>query len=99
MFAPLAGCCPLATSLALSSHRCQSPNNVTLVLINQPLLISISKNIRYYLIKSTMIGMPFWTQAIPFVYELRALLDWSCTATTLSLFDWFKLEDINASLF
>ena len=33
------------------------------------------------------------------MYELRALLDWSCTATTLSLFDWFKLEDINASLF
>lgn len=38
-------------------------------------------------------------QAIPFVYELRALLDWSCTATTLSLFDWFKLEDINTSLY
>ena len=42
---------------------------------------------------------PAAAQAIPFVYELRALLDWSCTATTLSLFDWFKLEDISASLF
>ena len=25
--------------------------------------------------------------------------DWSCTATTLSLFDWFKLEDIRTSLY
>ena len=37
--------------------------------------------------------------AVPFVYELRALLDWSCTATTLTLFDWLKLEDIHTSLF
>ena len=37
--------------------------------------------------------------AVPFLYELRALLDWSCTATTLSLFDWLKLEDIHTSLF
>jgi hypothetical protein len=38
-------------------------------------------------------------QAIPFLYELRELLDWSCTATTLQLFDWLKLEDISISLF
>ena len=25
--------------------------------------------------------------------------DWSCTATTVSLFDWFKLEDIRTSLY
>ena len=37
--------------------------------------------------------------AVPFLYELRALLDWSCTATTLTLFDWLKLEDIHTSLF
>lgn len=37
--------------------------------------------------------------AIPFLYELRELLDWSCTATCLTLFDWLKLEDINTSLF
>lgn len=37
--------------------------------------------------------------AVPFIYELRALLDWSCTPTTLTLFDWLKLEDINVSLF
>lgn len=38
-------------------------------------------------------------QAIPFLYELRELLDWSCTATSLTLFDWLKLEDISISLF
>lgn len=37
--------------------------------------------------------------AIPFVYELRQLLDWSCTPTTLTFMDWLKLEDINTSLF
>ncbi|KAK9858804.1 hypothetical protein WJX84_000839, partial [Apatococcus fuscideae] len=37
--------------------------------------------------------------AIPFLYELRAILDWACTPTTLRLNDWFKLEDINISLY
>jgi len=27
------------------------------------------------------------------------VLDWSCTPTCLTLFDWLKLEDINTSLF
>ena len=36
--------------------------------------------------------------SIPFLYELRALLDWTCTPTTLSLYDYFKLEDINMGL-
>lgn len=26
--------------------------------------------------------------ALPFVYELRQLLDWACTPTTLMLMDW-----------
>lgn len=38
-------------------------------------------------------------QAIPFLYELRALLDWTCTATTLSWYNWLKLEDVHASLY
>lgn len=38
-------------------------------------------------------------QGIPFLYELRALLDWTCTATTLTWYNWLKLEDIRASLF
>jgi hypothetical protein len=38
-------------------------------------------------------------KAIPFLYELRTILDWLCTATTLDLFETFKLEDIYATLF
>ena len=38
-------------------------------------------------------------QAIPFLYELRMLLDWSCTATTLQLGEWYRMEDISGQLF
>lgn len=38
-------------------------------------------------------------RGIPFLYELKALLDWSVTPTTLTLVDWLKLEDIRASLY
>ncbi|XP_047959723.1 piezo-type mechanosensitive ion channel homolog isoform X1 [Salvia hispanica] len=38
-------------------------------------------------------------RALPFLYELRCVLDWSCTATSLTMYDWLKLEDINASLY
>jgi len=34
--------------------------------------------------------------AIPFVFELRQLLDFACTPTTLQLWDWFKLEDVSS---
>eukprot|EP00798_Chlamydomonas_sp_ICE-L_P012051 gene12051-15156_t len=37
--------------------------------------------------------------AVPFLYELRELLDWTCTATTLDWYDWLKLQDIRSSLF
>lgn len=39
------------------------------------------------------------SQVIPFLYELRMLLDWSCTATTLHLGEWYRLEDISGQLF
>lgn len=39
------------------------------------------------------------SQAVPFLYELRALLDWTCSATSLNWYQWLKLEDIRASLF
>ncbi|XP_039043790.1 piezo-type mechanosensitive ion channel homolog [Hibiscus syriacus] len=39
----------------------------------------------------------YW--ALPFLYELRCVLDWSCTTTSLTMYDWLKLEDINGSLF
>ncbi|KAL8153056.1 hypothetical protein V2J09_010816 [Rumex salicifolius] len=38
-------------------------------------------------------------RALPFLYELRCVLDWSCTNTSLTMYDWLKLEDINASLY
>jgi hypothetical protein len=38
-------------------------------------------------------------RSLPFLYELRMLLDWACTPTTLYLGDWIKLEDIYSGLF
>ncbi|WOH04528.1 hypothetical protein DCAR_0623937 [Daucus carota subsp. sativus] len=38
-------------------------------------------------------------RALPFLYELRCVLDWSCTSTSLTMYDWLKLEDIYSSLF
>uniref|UniRef100_A0A6B2KXL2 Uncharacterized protein n=1 Tax=Arcella intermedia TaxID=1963864 RepID=A0A6B2KXL2_9EUKA len=36
---------------------------------------------------------------IPFLYELRTLLDWAITPTTLTSYEWLKFEDIYAELF
>ena len=30
-------------------------------------------------------------RAIPFLYELRCVLDWSCTTTSLTMYDWLKV--------
>ncbi|XP_031574449.1 piezo-type mechanosensitive ion channel component 2-like [Actinia tenebrosa] len=38
-------------------------------------------------------------QAIPFLLELRSVLDWACTDTTLSLYHWLKMEDIYANIY
>ncbi|KAG0452569.1 hypothetical protein HPP92_025233 [Vanilla planifolia] len=46
----------------------------------------------------TFLGFRLY-RALPFLYELRCVLDWSCTSTSLTMYDWLKLEDINASLF
>ncbi|EGD80710.1 hypothetical protein PTSG_01300 [Salpingoeca rosetta] len=50
---------------------------------------------------STLFGFVVFQvyRAIPFMHELRMLLDWSCTATTLHLNDWYRVEDINGQLF
>ena len=37
--------------------------------------------------------------SVPFMYELRVLLDYACTDSSLDLFDWLKLENINRDLF
>eukprot|EP01080_Neovahlkampfia_damariscottae_P010191 gene10191-2610_t len=36
---------------------------------------------------------------IPFIYELKMLLDWSLTPTSLTWYYWMKLEDIHATIF
>ncbi len=38
-------------------------------------------------------------RAVPFLCEVRMLMDWTCTSTTLELDSWFKLEDIYGQLF
>jgi hypothetical protein len=38
-------------------------------------------------------------RAIPFVFELRTLLDWICTDTVLYFPQWLKFEDIYATFF
>lgn len=32
-------------------------------------------------------------RALPFLYELRCVLDWSCTSTSLTMYDWLKVSD------
>ena len=36
---------------------------------------------------------------IPLLPELREVMDWSFTDTTLSLFNWFRVQEIYAQLF
>lgn len=33
-------------------------------------------------------------RALPFLYELRCVLDWSCTTTSLTMYDWLKVGSI-----
>ena len=38
-------------------------------------------------------------RGIPFLYEIRTLMDWTFTSTSLKLFQWFKFEEIYSSLY
>lgn len=34
-------------------------------------------------------------RALPFLYELRCVLDWSCASTSLTMYDWLKVSRFN----
>lgn len=36
---------------------------------------------------------------LPFLFELRALMDWIWTETSMPLFEWLKMEDIFANIY
>lgn len=36
---------------------------------------------------------------IPFLMELRTLMDWVWTDTSMTLFDWLKMEDIFQNIY
>ncbi|PNH02555.1 Protein PIEZO, partial [Tetrabaena socialis] len=37
--------------------------------------------------------------SLPFLFEIRTLLDWTATTTSLDFYSWLKVEDIRSSLF
>ncbi|XP_050458271.1 piezo-type mechanosensitive ion channel component isoform X5 [Cataglyphis hispanica] len=47
--------------------------------------------INYVLFKGFML--------VPFLFELRAVMDWIWTDTSMTVMDWFKMEDIFASIY
>jgi hypothetical protein len=42
-------------------------------------------------------GKALWN--IPFIFELKVLMDWTILPTSLDIWQWFKLEDIHGLLF
>lgn len=81
-------------------------NNFGLVII-QDARLSVGGNgfylppirvlVRKWPVKLVFILISF--QAIPFLLELRSVLDWVCTDTTLTLYHWLKMEDIYANIY
>lgn len=36
---------------------------------------------------------------VPFLFEIRTIMDWIWTDTSMTIFDWLKMEDIFANIF
>ena len=75
-------------------------------------LVLASQQIRFGLPSFTKISFPLMRhissyssgafkvyRGAPFLFEVRTLIDWTFTKTTLNIYQWFKLEDIHAQLF
>ena len=75
-------------------------------------MIFASQQIRYGLPSFTKVSFPLMRhvssvssglfkvyRGAPFLFEIRTILDWTFTKTSLNLFQWFKFEDIHAKLF
>ncbi|GBG87247.1 hypothetical protein CBR_g45306 [Chara braunii] len=77
-------------SLALSALQLKYGHPTNSVRCGQFLMRKVSR--------LNWIGFSIY-RGLPFVFELRSVLDWACTTTSLPLYDWLKLEDIYASLF
>ena len=75
-------------SLAVSSWQMQK---------GHPKATSGNILLRHYNTLSSLSATAY--TAIPFLYELRCLLDWTCTQTTLTLFEWLTFEEIRLTLF
>lgn len=48
---------------------------------------------------SSLCDLAFRFRLVPFLTELRAVMDWVWTDTTLSLSNWICVEDIYAHIF
>ncbi|KAF6171658.1 hypothetical protein GIB67_042173 [Kingdonia uniflora] len=67
--------------------------------------------IRYGIPHQSTLYRQFWTskvsqinylgfrlyRVLPFLYELRCVLDWSCTTTSLTMYDWLKVGHLHFS--
>ena len=60
---------------------------------------SPSSFVSAYVLSSNLLVSNSRFQAIPFLLELRSILDWVCTDTTLTLYHWLKMEDIYANIY